>query len=170
MNQMRELIRKISNLAFPSYCSQVKIMKLKRIVGAFLIGIVCSCSSAKEQGFASKKQTRCIDRVLEADSSIGSIRNKQCETVSLSQTILNYAEAMTAVSTQNCPEAFTDAYESHRQAWLALLPITDKYPAMRGEMHVLFRQLEQTADAEVFKKKLAKIWATWAEVEKFVQK
>ena len=109
-------------------------------------------------------------RVLEADSTIGNIRNKQCETLSLSQTILNYTEAMQAVSTQKCPDAFASAYESHRQAWLAMLPITDKYPMMRGEMHMLFRQLEQSEDAELFKKRLNEIWATWAEVEKFMQK
>ncbi len=51
-----------------------------------------------------------------------------------------------------------------------MLPITDKYPMMRGELQVIFRQHEQSEDAELFKKRQNEIWATWAEVEKFMQK
>jgi hypothetical protein len=145
-------------------------MILKKFTIVFFIGLLFSCSATKEQGFATKRELRCIDRVIEADSNIGRIRNKQCETLTLSQTIFNYTQAMQEVSTQNCPDGFAKAYESHRQAWLSMIPVTDKYPTMRGEMHVLFRQLEQSEDAVVFKKRLAEIWATWAEVEKFMQK
>ncbi|WP_313805801.1 hypothetical protein [Flavobacterium sp.] len=129
-----------------------------------------SCSSGKTDEFASRSQLKCITRLIEKDDKIGKIRNKQCETLSLSQTILNYTEAMKSISADACPDAFVVAYESHRKAWIDMLPITDQFPAMRGEMHVLFKQLEQSDASVAFKKQLAKIWATWAEVEKFVPK
>lgn len=141
-----------------------------RLFFVFLLAALLFTCSAKKNDFFTAKQVRCVNQVIKADQKIGLIRNKECETLSLSQTIQNYTDAMSTISIDNCPDAFTTAYEAHRIAWLDMLLITDRYPNMRGEMHVLFKQLEHSEDAEGFKKKLAKIWATWAEVEKFVQK
>jgi len=48
---------------------------------------------------------------------------------------------------------------------MAVLPITDRYPDLREEMHDLFKKLETGKDAEVSKPLVKTIWATWAEVE-----
>lgn len=144
-------------------------MKL-RLFSVFLLLVLWYACSARKNDFFTAKESHCIRRVIKADQKLGLVRNKQSLTLSLSQTIADYTDGMKTISAKNCPSTFAKAYDSHRQAWLEMLPITDKYPKMRGEMHVLFRQLEQSEDADDFKKKLSKIWATWAEVEKFVQK
>ena len=115
-------------------------------------------------------QTDCINHVIAVDDSLGKIRNRECENLSLSRTILNYTKAMQQIETKDCPPAFSKAYSSHRDAWNAMLPITDNYPDLRGEMHVLFKQLEQSKDSVAFKKFQSAIWTTWAEVEVFLKK
>ena len=60
-------------------------------------------------------------------------------------------------------------FEKHREAWLALLPVTDQYPDLRGEMHVLFKQLESGRHAESFKPLVKTVWDTWAEIEAVMQ-
>jgi hypothetical protein len=66
---------------------------------------------------------------------------------------------------QGCPPDFTVAFEKHRQAWNDMIPLVKKYPDLRGEMHVLFDQLEKGEDAERFKLLLKNVWDTWGEVE-----
>lgn len=96
---------------------------------------------------------------------MGKARNHACETISLSETIRQYADAMGKINYRNCPEDFSAAFGRHQKAWLALLPVTDQYPNLRGEMHDLFAQIEAGDHAEQFKPLVKTVWDTWAEVE-----
>lgn len=99
------------------------------------------------------------------DASLGKIRNHDCETISLSQTILKYTQGVKKINYSNCPKEFVDAFENHRQAWIKMLSVTDKYPDLKGEIHDLFNILEKGNDKETFKPLLKSIWDTWGEVE-----
>lgn len=116
-----------------------------------------------------KLNKECMNRVIALDDSLGKIRNHACEKISLSQSIKDYSAGMKKFSYKKCPESFKKAFERHRQAWANMLVVTDKYPDLRGEMHVLFKQLEEGKDAELFKPLLKAIWDTWAEVEKAIK-
>lgn len=116
-----------------------------------------------------KLKKECIDSVIAIDDSLGKIRNHACERVSLSQSIRNYSAAIKKISYKDCPQSFKKAFEKHQQAWDAMVVVTDKYPQLRGEMHVLFKKLEEGNDAELFKPLLKEIWETWEEVEKAIK-
>lgn len=138
------------------------------ILFTFLLGYGCSGSLDKKQTADEKKlyEKECIDRIIAADDSLGKIRNNACKVVSLSESIQQYTSEMEKLNYKDCPSTFTDAFEKHRQSWIAMLAVTDKYPDLRGEMHELFNQLEQSNDSSSFKPLLKSIWDTWAEVEK----
>lgn len=119
--------------------------------------------SEKSIAVSSKE---CISKLLEMDDSLGTVRNYACETISLSETIENYAEAMANLPTTSCPEKFVSAYQKHQEAWVAMKSVADQYPDLRGEMHDLFDQIAATKDSVTFKPLLKDIWDTWAEVEK----
>ena len=107
----------------------------------------------------------CMTEAIALDDSLGRVRNHACETVSLSQSIRQYANAISAIDFFGCPEALSAGFKKHAAAWLALLPVTDQYPNLRGEMHVLFKQLESGRHAEQFKPLLKAVWDTWGEIE-----
>lgn len=113
----------------------------------------------------SNRSSTCIERILAADDSLGRARNHACEQQPLSEVIANYASALAGLDFTSCPENFRAAFEGHRQAWLELLPITDRYPDLRGEMHALFEKLESGEHAKQFKPMVDRVWKTWAEVE-----
>ena len=110
-------------------------------------------------------ESSCIEKIIAADSQLGKIRNHACEKQSLSLTISEYIAALKKLDYSGCPEAFVKAFNRHQQAWLDMIPVTDKYPELRGEMHDLFDIIERASDAETFKIRLKGIWDTWAEVE-----
>ena len=129
--------------------------------------IACNNSSTKlskhEQTEADSKA--CIERVLQADNKLGTIRNHACEKIPLSETIRDYTKGMKALSYKGCKEVFTTAFDRHREAWDAMIPVTDHFPDLRGEMHDLFNIIEKSERADEFKPRLKAIWDTWAEVE-----
>jgi hypothetical protein len=147
---------------------------IKSIIICFLIGVFISCNQydTKEQpetkGLAAEQQ--CIQQVIALDDSLGTIRNHNCETISLSETIDQYAAAVEKINYKDCPEDFAKAFVKHREAWMAMKTVTDKYPNLRGEMHTLFDQIEKGKDSTLFKPLLKDIWDTWAEVEPFISK
>ena len=107
----------------------------------------------------------CMAEAIALDDSLGRVRNHACETVSLSQTIRQYAAAITAIDFSDCPAAFSTGFRNHAAAWMALLPVTDQYPGLRGEMHALFKQLEAGPQGEQFKPLVKAVWDTWGEIE-----
>ncbi|MEQ1745605.1 MAG: nuclear transport factor 2 family protein [Saprospiraceae bacterium] len=106
----------------------------------------------------------CMGDALVLDDSLGRVRNRACEATSLSQTIRQYAAAIGQIGA-GCPEAFAAGFKKHAAAWMALLPVTDRYPDLRGEMHGLFKQLESGKHGEAFKPLVKAVWDTWAEIE-----
>lgn len=111
----------------------------------------------------------CMQRIIAKDDSLGTIRNHACENISLDQTISNYTSALATLDFKYCPENFTNAFTIHRNAWDALIPIVRKYGHKRGEMHLLFKELEISEDSTLFKQKLKFVWDTWSDVEKATQ-
>ncbi|MDT0555739.1 hypothetical protein [Patiriisocius hiemis] len=152
---------------------------MKNIIVFFFILSIASCkqksknevteiNTTKEQ-IEEVSEKKCITKILDADSKLGKERNTLCETVSLSETIKTYVAGMKALDFENCPQDFTKAFNSHIEAWDAMIPVTDNYPDLRGEMHDLFKELEKSNDSIVFNKKLASIWDTWAIVEERIK-
>lgn len=131
----------------------------------FLLLLNCLFLSCKTKHQAEEDKN-CIKAALAIDDSIGKVRNRECEHISLSRTISNYTANMKAIDLKGCPQNFAEGYGAHRKAWEAVLQITDRYPELRGEMHDLFRQLEKGKDSTAFKQRVTVIWSTWDEVEK----
>ncbi|MEZ4930947.1 MAG: hypothetical protein R2788_02290 [Saprospiraceae bacterium] len=50
-------------------------------------------------------------------------------------------------------------------AWKQMIPFVKQYPALRGEMHDLFDELEKGKDADEFKPLLKEVWVTWGAIE-----
>jgi hypothetical protein len=131
---------------------------------SFFLFLLC-CGEFATKVAPAEQAKNCMTQAIASDDSLGKVRNRACEAISLSETIRQYADGMEKISYQNCPAAFTAAFKRHREAWLALLPVTDQHPDLRGEMHNLFKQLEAGEHAEQFKPLVKTVWDTWAEVE-----
>lgn len=149
-------------------------MKLPVFIGPILpifgIFMLACNNTGMAQQPASPPQTNispkdCIQKIIAADDSLGKVRNHACETISLAETIRNYADALQRLDFSTCPAAFTAAFKKHRQAWLDMIPLMEKYPDLRGEMHVLFEGLEKGEDADTFKPLLKAVWDTWSEID-----
>lgn len=148
-------------------------MKKRHATGLFLISaalcFLASCDRSLNR-FQEKQQVTaaertCMDKVIAEDDSIGKIRNKECKTLSLSQTITNYTERMKKIRMEDCPKEFSKSFSQHIDSWNKLLEVTDKYPEMRGEMRDLFKKLEKSQDSVVFRKLKNNVWDTWDLVE-----
>lgn len=115
--------------------------------------------------FSQKTEDDCIKHVIATDSDFGTIRNHACKQQSLSKTVKEYVYNLNTIDFSNCPKSFTKAFHDHIKAWEAILPIVKKHSDLRGEMHDLFKIIEESDDSEVFKKLVADIWSTWAVIE-----
>ncbi len=129
----------------------------------------CSPKNHKSTITTANIEKSCIDRVISADNALGSARNHNCEVMSLSETIKLYTDGIDKIDFKDCPADFTKAFDDHKKAWVEMLTITDKYPDLRGEMHDLFKILEEGKDKASFDPLLATIWSTWADVEKSME-
>ncbi len=130
----------------------------------FLLLLLLGCRNDR-QTVTARSETDCIQDIIAEDDSLGRYRNHACKESSLSTTIAQYAVELQALDFSDCPTAFQQAFIQHSIAWSALLPVVERYDTLRGEMHDLFAQLEQSQDSTVFKTLLAEVWATWEEVE-----
>lgn len=131
----------------------------------FLIACLLSCNSNAYK----EEQKSCVDSVIRMDDSLGSIRNNASKTISLSETIKDYIESLNELEFNACPEKFHIAFKEHIEAWEEMIRTTDNHPEVRGEMHDLFDKIELSPDSIVFKRKLKRIWDTWAPIEEFIQ-
>lgn len=144
---------------------QLETVTLFALFALALLTTACRSAGHPAVAKTANSPQDCIQRVIALDDSMGRVRNHACETISLAQTVQNYADGMKQADFRNCPPAFADAFERHRQAWINLIPVMEKYPDMRGEMHILFNHLEIGKDAASFNPLLKAVWDTWAEVE-----
>lgn len=141
-------------------------MKFPLILISFLASLLLvQCGSPN----SADNDKSCIEKIIAQDEVIGKTRNHACETISLSETIHQYVKGMDSFDYSDCPTDFKEAFEKHKEAWIAMIQVTDNYPDLRGEMHDLFDELEKGADAELFKSLLKNIWDTWGEVEKAME-
>lgn len=125
-------------------------------------------NSAKNDGAVST-ELLCIEQIMASDDSLGRIRNHACERISLSETIASYVNSLEALDYTDCPEEFAESFERHIDAWKSVARITDNYSGLRGEMHDLFKEIEEGNDGEVFKKLVKSIWDTWSDVEQSIE-
>jgi len=136
-----------------------------------LASAIINCTTQKQKSTpdSSINEKSCMDQVIAIDNDIGGTRNHNCEVMSLSETIKIYTAGIDKIDFKGCPSDFSKAFDDHKKAWTAMLAVTDKYPDLRGEMHDLFKILEEGKDKDSFKPLLAKIWSTWADVEKAME-
>lgn len=128
--------------------------------------LLATCGPTSQPNAATPTaEASCMRQILAADDSLGSIRNQTCETRPLASTIQQYTAGMAALDFSDCPPAFTEAFRAHQAAWAAMVPVVERYPDWRGEMHALFDSLAHSADSAVFHIRLAAIWETWGQVE-----
>lgn len=143
-------------------------MKLVLVIIVFSSIFSCKEPGAKQQNVQltpEMNQTNCIERIFEKDSVLGDIRNHASETISLSQSITNYAKELEFLDYSNCPQKFVSAFHDHIEAWKRVTRVTDKYPSLRGELHDIFAELEKSKDSTEFKSLVKQVWDTWHWVE-----
>lgn len=146
------------NLLFPAF------------LFTFLLFNCNNSQPADSSGDSQNPDQTCIEKIIAEDEKFGKIRNHACENQSLSQTVIDYTTALEGLDFSECPEAFSNAFKGHIEAWRAVIPATDKYPDLRGEMHDVFEIIETGADSTEFKALVAEVWATWGNVEKAMTK
>ena len=140
------------------------------ILFCFLLG--CNNQPSNEKRAVEPTVTQgksCIDSVMKQDSLLGEKRNTDSRQVPLSQAIRDYTVGIENINFASCPPAFTTAFQKHKEAWTAMTTVTDQYPAIRGELHELFQQLEKSNHAAEFKQHLRAVNDTWTAVEKASQ-
>ncbi|MEO1258636.1 MAG: hypothetical protein AAFZ15_07555 [Bacteroidota bacterium] len=130
-----------------------------------------SCQSNTEKAAtalpndSAETELTCMQSVLKKDGKWGSARNHMCEKISLSETIQVYVDSLTQLNYSGCPEKFATAFRAHIKSWREMIPVTDAFPGLRGEMHDVFKEIENSDNASEFKNKLNRVWDTWYVVE-----
>jgi hypothetical protein len=149
---------------------------MKYLLNFILILFVLSCNNTEKKGAETElestsdiKKVACMESILKRDSELGGIRNHSSEQISLSKTIDNYTNSIKSLDYSNCPDKFTIAFHKHIEAWLDIKKVSDKYPELRGELHVIFSELEKNKDSLEFKSLEVKLLDTWKVVEKITE-
>lgn len=144
------------------------------LLAPFLAIILYSCqpSGGGQAGQPSSKDSlsaseAAITAIFAQDEELGAIRNQATEDTSLSFTIRQYVAEIDKLDFSHCPEDFTAAFGRHRDAWEKSIPFFSQFDTLRGEMHLLFEQIEQGGEVqgEAYREQLEHIMGTWAEVE-----
>ncbi len=139
---------------------------LLRLTGLFFLStLLLPTTGFSQNATYHYDMATCIRQILAADDSLGRLRNHACETSSLSVSINEYLKALDALDFGGCPSDFTSAFRKHQGAWYDMLSVTDRYPHLRGEMHLLFKELESSEDADMFAAVLQRIGDSWSEVK-----
>ena len=148
---------------------------MKYLTCLIFIFLVLACDNVRKNSGETKlgsveiKTAKCIESILQKDSELGKIRNHSSELLSLSETIDDYTNNIKSLDFKNCPDKFSIAFHEHIQAWLDLKNVSDKYPELRGELHVIFTELGKKKDSLEFKLLEARIFDTWKIVEKITK-
>ena len=140
-------------------------LSFKILMIMLVILSLLNCNSSNKHSIQLSKP-ECIKNVIAFDDSLGTIRNHACEKISLSKTIQNYTYALENIDFSNCPTEFSNAFNTHINAWKNMMSLTNKYPNLRAEMHALFDTIKQGKDSIEFKPLLDNIWSTWTDIEK----
>ena len=116
-----------------------------------------------------EQHVNCIEDIFEKDSVLGEIRNHAPKAMALSEAINSYTHDLESLDFSNCPENFTASFKKHIEAWKMVTKVSDKYPALRGELHDIFEALETGSDSTEFKLLLKEVWDTWNVVKESSQ-
>lgn len=143
---------------------------LKLLLCLPILGVLVQCGGGANSPQNFKKQWACMDRIMTLDDSLGTIRNHDSESMSLSASIKKYTHALEKLPFEDCPQEFVEAFGQHQAAWLQLLPITDKYPELRGELHDIFKMIEEKGDKDALDKELKEVITTWTTIEETIKK
>ena len=135
------------------------------VIAILILVTACSSNRGKKDFTVHASAKECVNYVIANDDSLGTIRNNATKKQSLSETIDDYVYSLDNLSFSNCPPAFIEAFEEHKEAWVNISEVTDNYPDLRGEMHDIFDIIESGQDSSAFKFLLAEIWLTWEQVE-----
>lgn len=132
-----------------------------------LLLFLSGCKGANIESRVSKsdKELNCMLQIFAADDSLGSIRNHDPEKIELGVSIERYTSALNQLDFTNCPNDFQEAYQKHIFAWMKMTRVAHRFPDLRGEMHDLFDEIEESEMQDQFKPLLKEIWDTWAVIE-----
>lgn len=147
---------------------------MKNIITILSLLFIISCGNSEvnntsEVPVMTDLAMTCIQQVVTMDQSLGSIRTRASENISLSASINQYIESTNVINMKDCPEDFKVAFKKHQEAWLNTLVITDKYPELRGQMHILFEQISQGEDGAALAPLVKAIGDTWVAVEQTIK-
>jgi len=135
-----------------------------RLLLIIILLLGCKPTTEKQKSAdiaVDKEAMACVKMVFEKDSILGEIRNHSSKNISLSETINDYTKELESMNFTNCPEKFKSSFNAHIMAWRHLRSVTDKYPAMRGELHDIFASIEKSGDSTEFKALVQEVWDTW---------
>jgi hypothetical protein len=106
-------------------------------------------------------------RILQIDAVLAKQRDLLSQEMSLAQAVKAYLVGLEAIDFSGCSQAFTAAFQRHRDAWEAAIPFLEQHASLRGEMHQLFEQIGQVDEAnhEELARHTQAIMGSWAEVE-----
>lgn len=135
-----------------------------------IIGLSCGEVKKKDTivekiSTSNEDAKKCIDDIILLDEKAGKIRNHRCENASLSSAIEEYIAQLENVDYSNCPAEFGKSFRAHIEAWRSTITIAKKHDALRGEMHDLFDEINESQDSTEFTKLVKGIWDTWRDVE-----
>ena len=108
-----------------------------------------------------------IDKILEQDTELGTIRNNQPYQIPLHQAVKNYCNSLRQLDYSKTPEVFSLAFIKHVEAWEAAIPEFEKFSELRGELHEIFEKIKP--QSEDFLKLESAIWSSWADIESVVK-
>lgn len=132
----------------------------------FGMAILLFNGSCKNEKLDKLADISCSKYILAQDDSLGSVRNHASEHMPISQSVVQYIKELSKLNFDDCPDDFVEAFEEHMSAWLNVIPILEKYPDARAEMHEVFKEIESGIHQDTFKILVDEIWSTWAKVEK----
>jgi hypothetical protein len=146
------------------------LLYMSSILLVILTVLACDSAAPETSGPHNIIERNCMSRIIVFDDSLGRIRNHASEKIDLSTTIKQYLKSCRAMNYKNCPLAFNAAIEKHYAAWEKMLPLTNKYPDLRGEMTQLFKQLKTREHAQEFIPLEKAIIDTWVDIDAVLER
>jgi len=108
-----------------------------------------------------------IHDMLALDGELAVDRNHDSESVTIAEAIRRYVAGIDSADFSACPIDFREAFLWHRNVWEESIPFFERFPDLRGEMHLLFDEIRgRGAETQVELERIeASIWDSWLEVE-----
>ena len=121
-------------------CVRAICFPIRRLILFGLLVLTCTTLWAQAKG---KDAAFCMDEIMKGDAEFGKARNHDPESMPIHQAIATYVENIRSMDYSNCPTEFTKLFHAHIDAWQELVPHTEPFAELRGEMHDVFDQIEK---------------------------